>query len=161
MAISYDYQKKYIKVFKNFIIFSWVLCNDRAYSSMCFGFQKIQWFEKKGCWNFKLVRFVKSVLPQLMGWKLFLKKLAIIWNTFFLLSCLRLPSIFCPKNLILNGLYKKRWQPGLDILRTGIYAAQQFLTPQMRLVTPFTFENVSTFSLDPHLRIGFVVSLFW
>lgn len=48
----------------------------------------------------------------------------------------------------------ERWQPGLDILRTGVYAAQQFLTPQMRLVTPFTFEDVSQFSIDPHARIA-------
>ena len=53
----------------------------------------------------------------------------------------------------------ERWQPGLDILRTGIYSAQQFLTPQMRLVTPFTFEDLNAFSIDPHARIGFVVSI--
>ncbi len=59
-----------------------------------------------------------------------------------------------PMNSVNKFADPERWQPGLDILRTGIYAAQQFLTPQMRLVTPFTFEDVSRFELEAHARIG-------
>jgi hypothetical protein len=79
-----------------------------------------------------------------------------IWSIWVKLGLL----LFAQTNLKLHNpsMNAKRWQPGLDILRTGIYAAQQFLTPQMRLVTPFTFEDVSQFSAVPHGRIGFVVS---
>ena len=64
-----------------------------------------------------------------------------------------------PVNTPLDFSNPEKWQPGLDIVRTGIFAAQQFLTPQMRLVTPFTFEDVSQFSVDPHLRIATIVSV--
>ena len=36
----------------------------------------------------------------------------------------------------------------------SFYSAQQFLTPQMRLVTPFTFEDITQFSVDPHARLA-------
>ena len=66
---------------------------------------------------------------------------------------------YAPMNSVTNFGDPERWQPGLDILRTGIYAAQQFLTPQMRLVTPFTFEDVTQFSIDPHSRIAVKVGM--
>lgn len=47
----------------------------------------------------------------------------------------------------------EKWQPGLAAFHPGIYSGQQFLTPQMRLVTPFTFEDLSQFSIDPHARL--------
>ena len=41
---------------------------------MSFGFfQNITWLEKKDCWNFKLIRFVKPVFLLLMDLKLTLK----------------------------------------------------------------------------------------
>ena len=58
-----------------------------------------------------------------------------------------------PVNTI-NSLSKpERWQPGQTVFHPGIYSSQQFLTPQMRLVTPFTFEDITQFSLDPHARM--------
>ena len=63
-----------------------------------------------------------------------------------------------PVNSILDFSEPDRWQPGLNVFDTGIYSAQQFLTPQMRLVTPFTFEDITQFSIDPHARIPVLVS---
>ena len=51
----------------------------------------------------------------------------------------------------------ERWQPGFTVPIPGIYSSQQFLTPQMRLVTPFTFEDITQFSVDPHARVPFEV----
>jgi hypothetical protein len=61
---------------------------------------------------------------------------------------------YTPVNTINAFEDPERWQPGLDVFHPGIYSAQQFLTPQMRMVTPFTFDDVSQFTIDPHARIG-------
>ena len=52
----------------------------------------------------------------------------------------------------------ERWQPLEFPIHMGIYTEQQFLTPQMRLVTPFTFQSPGTFSIEDHLRLKAIVS---
>ena len=62
----------------------------------------------------------------------------------------------------INSLSKpERWQPGLTVPVPNIYSSQQFLTPQMRLVTPFTFDDVdiAQFTVDDHLRLPRAVSV--
>ncbi len=61
----------------------------------------------------------------------------------------------------MNGPLKldnpERWQPLEFPVYPGVYSAQQFLTPQMRLVTPFTFENPADFTVIDHLRVPIIV----
>ena len=61
---------------------------------------------------------------------------------------------YVPMNTVLEFSDPERWQPGLTVFDKGIYSAQQFLTPQMRLVTPFTFEDITQFAVDPHARLA-------
>ena len=73
--------------------------------------------------------------------------------------CLKDYTGYEPINTI-NSLSKpERWQPGQTVFHPGIYSSQQFLTPQMRLVTPFTFEDITQFSLDPHARMPVEVKI--
>lgn len=42
-----------------------------------------------------------------------------------------------------------RWQPQIVTSRTGIASVQQFVTPQMRLARPFTYDDPGRFPLAP------------
>ena len=46
-----------------------------------------------------------------------------------------------------------KWQPAIFGIRTGVFAVQQFVTPQNGQVRPYTFTNVNDFEVEPHGRL--------
>ena len=46
-----------------------------------------------------------------------------------------------------------KWQPAIFGIRTGVFAVQQFVTPQNGQVRPYTFTDVNDFEVGPHGRL--------
>lgn len=52
---------------------------------------------------------------------------------------------YSPVNTAYKLRFPSRWQPAVVSDRTGIFRVQQFVTPQMRLVSPYSYKNPNQF----------------
>jgi len=52
---------------------------------------------------------------------------------------------FKPLNTAYKLYFPSKWQPAIVTDRTGIYRVQQFVTPQLRLTTPYSYRNPRRF----------------
>ena len=52
---------------------------------------------------------------------------------------------FIPANTAYQLKFPSKWQPAIVADRTGIFRVQQFVTPQLRNVSPYSYKNVKRF----------------
>jgi len=52
---------------------------------------------------------------------------------------------FKPVNTAYRLYFPSKWQPAIVSDRTGIFRVQQFVTPQLRLTTPYSYTNPNQF----------------
>lgn len=60
---------------------------------------------------------------------------------------------YSPVNTAYQVVNPSKWQPYLEPTGKGTFKIQQFVTPQMRLTRPMTFQDVNQFTVAPHSRL--------